>query len=345
MSAWQDPSRPPEEEPKKRKGFSPGLLALSIGLHALFFLVAGYMVVQEVVLKRKMQFAAPPPAPSATRAVEHRVTLQRKRNAGGSPPQARRIAVAGKASAITLPEMPAMPQTQFVPGRMAGMAGAGLGAGFGIGTGTGMGVGSLAKTGLGLTMFAAKSTGDIVFVIDVSGSNVIGTKSRESYDELEAEAVKAIRLLPPNVKFNVIAFSSEAKMYDDKKLISASVSTKEGAVRWLKNFSPSLVLPKGVNTVTSDEFFRMDKDGKHQGTNTKDALAKAFSLHPTTIVFVSDGAPSNSSPQSIMEAVKGYQGQASRKAVINTIAYKADSGEIFLQQLAEQNGGAFRNIE
>lgn len=334
----------PEPEPKKRRGFSPTLLGLSIALHLIFFVAAGFWAVQEIVLKRKTQFAAAPPTPSATRAVEHKVTLQRKRNAGGAPPQARRIAVAGMAANVALPEMPPMPSSQFVPGRMAGMSGAGLGAGLGFGSGSGMGVGSLSKTGLGLTMFAQRNTGDIVFVIDISSSNVIGLKTRKSYDELEEEATKAIRLLAPNVRFNVITFASKAQPYD-KALIAASVSTKEGAVRWLKNQSPCRVLPDKVEKVTPEEYLKYDKDMLHQGTYTKEALAAAFALKPATIVFVSDGMPQDASPQNILEAVKGFQDKLSRKVVINTIAYKADSGEIFMQQLADQNGGIFKSVE
>jgi prenyltransferase beta subunit len=71
------------------------------------------------------------------------VTLQKKINAGGSPAQARRIAVTGLATQITLPDMPSVPttSTQFVAGRMAGMGGAGMGTGLGFGNGSGMGVG------------------------------------------------------------------------------------------------------------------------------------------------------------------------------------------------------------
>lgn len=333
-----------DDEPKKRKGFSPALLGLSVGLHLLFFVLAGFWAVQEIVLKRKLQFSAAPPSASATKSVEHRVTLQRKKNAGGAPTQSRRIAVAGMAAKIAIPEMPAMPSSQFLPGRMAGMSGAGLGKGLGFGSGTGMGAGALAKTGLGLTMFAVKSTGDIIFLIDISGSNVTGTKTPKSYDELELEASKAIRLLPPSVKFNVITFASKSEAFS-KNLIMASASTKEEAVRWLKARSPCRVLPKSVEKVTPDEYYRYDRDMQHQGTYTKEALAAAFAMKPATLVFVSDGMPQDDSPQNILEAVKGLQAKLSRKAVVNTIAYKADSGQIFMQQLAEQNGGVFKNIE
>lgn len=333
----------PEGEPKKRRGFSPGLLTVSVVLHVAFAVVASFSVVQHIALQRKLQFAAAPPVASATKAVEHRVRLQ-KRSAGGAPAQARRIAVSGMAASIALPEMPAMASTSFIPGRMAGLGGAGAGPGLGFGTGGGMGVGSMAKGGLGLTMFGMRSSGEVVVVIDVSGSNVVGIKSRKSYDELEAEAIKAIRLLTPNAKFNVIAFSSEANAFD-KELVSASVSSKESAIRFLKSYSPCRVIPKGDETITREKFYELDREGRHQGTSSKKALTAAFALKPTSIIFVSDGQPTDSSTASILETVQTLQKQLARKAVINTIAYKADSGAIFLQQLAEQNGGNFKIIE
>ncbi len=149
----------PSPRKSKRKAFSATFLTVSIGLHLIVALGAGYWVVQRYEAKRKLQFAAGPPTASPSkRALEHQVSLQKKKNAGGSPAQAKRISVTGLAAKITLPEMPAIPSasTQFVAGRMAGMGGAGFGSGLGFGNGSGMGVGGGAG-GLGLTMFGARS--------------------------------------------------------------------------------------------------------------------------------------------------------------------------------------------
>lgn len=145
----------------KRKGFSASFLAVSIAVHLILGLGAGYWVVQKIQTKRKLQFTGGPPTVSPSkRALEHKVSLQRKKNAGGAPAQARRIAVTGLAANITLPEMPAMPNasTQFVAGRMAGMGGAGFGTGLGFGSG--MGTGGMGKGGLGLTMFGTRGGSD-----------------------------------------------------------------------------------------------------------------------------------------------------------------------------------------
>lgn len=161
------PSDPPRIEGRpshgggghKRKAFSGAFMIASIVLHLTLGLGAGYWVVQKLETKRKLQFAGgPPTATPSKRALEHKVSLSKKRNAGGSPAQARRIAVAGLASKITLPDMPSVPttSTQFVAGRMAGMGGAGFGTGLGFGSGSGMGVGGMGAGGLGLTMFGTR---------------------------------------------------------------------------------------------------------------------------------------------------------------------------------------------
>lgn len=155
----------PTDSPKpKRKGWSASFLGISIALHLVFGLGAGYWVVQQINAKRKLQFSGGPPTVSASkRALEHKVSLQKKKNAGGAPAQARRIAVSGLAANITLPEMPSMPNTstQIVAGRMSGMGGAGFGTGMGFGNGSGMGVGGMGKGGLGLTMFGARTGGGL----------------------------------------------------------------------------------------------------------------------------------------------------------------------------------------
>ena len=144
------PARPQQpgaaESTPGRKAFSSRFMAISIGVHVILGLGACFWVVQNIEGKRKLQFANGPPSTNPSkRALEHRVSLQNKKNAGGAPAQAQRIAVTGLAAKITLPDLPSVPttSTQFVAGRMAGMGGAGFGTGLGFGNGSGMGVGGM----------------------------------------------------------------------------------------------------------------------------------------------------------------------------------------------------------
>lgn len=159
----QLPTTPASPKKVKRKLFSAGFLVVSIGLHLVLGMGAGYWVIQQIAAKRKLQFSGGPPTTNPSkRALEHKVSLQKRKNAGGAPAQAKRISVQGLASNITLPEMPAMAiSSQFATGRISGMGGAGFGTGLGFGNGNGMGVGGLGTGGLGLTMFGARGGGGL----------------------------------------------------------------------------------------------------------------------------------------------------------------------------------------
>jgi hypothetical protein len=200
----------------KRKAFSASFLTVSISLHLILALGAGYWVVQRIEAKRKLQFAAGAPTANPNkRALEHKVSLQKKKNAGGSPAQAKRISVTGLAAKITLPEMPAVPttSTQFVAGRMGGMGGAGFGSGLGFGNGNGMGVGGSGAGGLGLTMFGARG-----------GSGLTGT----FYDLKQTKSRKPSDMAgPPNEPFN--AHSAENKLY------------AETVRKFVKDWNPSVL--------------------------------------------------------------------------------------------------------
>ncbi len=152
----------PHAEPPPRKTFWAKLIAskflfISIVAHLLFGLGATYFIVQRVQAKRKLTFRGGPPSPNPSkRALEHKVSMAKKKT-GGAPPQAKRIVSAG-ISKVSLPEMPTMPTASSVmQGMAAGMGGVGSGQGFGAGgTGGGMGGGG----GGGMTLFGFRGTGD-----------------------------------------------------------------------------------------------------------------------------------------------------------------------------------------
>ena len=97
---------------------------------------------------------------------------------------------------------------------MSGMGGAGFGAGMGFGSGMGSGMGGGAGGGGGMSFFGFRSAAtSVVFVIDISGSMIMGKKDADSYDRLEKETIKAIQGLPPASKMNLIAFSAEPNLF------------------------------------------------------------------------------------------------------------------------------------
>ena len=95
-------------------------------LHLLFGVTAGYIYVARYAGKRKMTFSGGPPTTNPSqRALEHQVSMGKKRNMMSAPAQAKRITTSGLAK-VALPDMPAMPALNDVlPSRMAGMGGMG----------------------------------------------------------------------------------------------------------------------------------------------------------------------------------------------------------------------------
>jgi hypothetical protein len=321
------------------------LFFVSVIVHVFFGVVAAFFVVQNIQTKRKLTFQEGPPVVNAThRAIEHKVSMVQKKRTGGAPPQSRRIVSTGMSS-ISLPEMPRMPAANLMsPSAMPGMAGAGFGPGTGVGSAASpaMGAGRGAAGG-GFSFFGFRgATGSIVYVVDISGSMVQGAKDRHSYERLEQEVITSVNALSPGMKFNIIAFGLESFVYQ-RSLVFATAMEKEKAIKWLKSYSPCLLIPQGQDK--GDGVLWVSKEGKrHNGTSSKLALQKAFELVPDTIVFVSDGEPTDDQRDKILWRVKELQESRPKKAVINAFAYKADSGQFFMEKLATDNGGRFTDV-
>ncbi len=137
---------------------------LSVGAHAVLIAIATALVVQNVVLKKKVPFEAAAQSPQVSmRALEYKVSAPQ--SGGSSPMLAKRI-TAKSASKITLPEMPALPDvSEVLPVAMPGLGGAGIGSGLGSGTGSGTG-GSGHGLGTGETLFGFRER---------SGGSLVGT--------------------------------------------------------------------------------------------------------------------------------------------------------------------------
>ncbi len=138
------PAVPEEKKERKltlwQRIVASKILFGSILAHLLFGAGATFYVVQQMETKRKTTFqGGPPTVKASSRALEHQVSMSKKKNTQSAPAQAKRIMTKGLA-AIALPEMPSMPNaSEIIPNRMAGMGGTGIG--FGVGGGGGMGGG------------------------------------------------------------------------------------------------------------------------------------------------------------------------------------------------------------
>jgi len=319
---------------------------VSVIVHVGFGVAAAFFVVQNIQTKRKMTFKEGPPVVNAThRAIEHKVSMVQKKKTGGAPPQNRRIVSTG-ISAISLPEMPRMPSsTLMTPSAMPGMSGAGFGAGAGAGAvmspSTAAGRGSV---GGGFSFFGFRgATGSILYVVDISGSMILGNNDRTSYERLEQEVITSLSALSPAMKFNVITFATDVFVYQ-RTMVAATPMEKEKAIKWLKSYSPCLLLANGQLTLNQTQL-KSPAFARHGGTSSKMALKKSFQLAPDTIVFVSDGEPKDDQRDKIWHMAKEQQELRTKKAVINTFAYKAISGKEFMEKLAKDNGGRYTDVK
>ena len=149
------PSGPPRYPWWHWRRFGLNFLTISIVAHLLFGLGATYLIVQTIQGKRKQTFAGPPQSPNApTRAIEHKVQMQKKQQTMSAPAPVKRITTTSNAK-VALPAMPAMPKmdSAITPMAMAGMGGTGMSLGMGTGGG---GSGGGGGGGGGLSLFGLR---------------------------------------------------------------------------------------------------------------------------------------------------------------------------------------------
>jgi len=332
---------PPELPAPRRKTLWTKILAskflvVSIVVHLLFGAGAAVYVVQRYQSDRKLTFKAGPPTSNPSkRAMEHKVSVAKKKNSMSAPAQARRITTSGLAK-VALPEMPSMPTaTTVTANKMAGMGGFGTGVGPAGGSGGGgMGGGG---GGSGVNFFGLRAQAKtIVFVFDVSGSMIMGNKSAASYAKLEDEIIKVITSLTPGTKFGLVGFAKEADAYRQEP-VDARQDEKTNAVRWLKSMNPTHAIKTGSS-------FKDYKNGRHQGTRADLGLERAFKMKPDTIFFISDGEPSGTTPDEVYKQVEEAQRNLTKPATVNAVAFLAEGGQKFMKSLAEKNQGVFRKV-
>ena len=343
-------------------------LFAAIGVHIIFGIVATIWIISSNQQPRK-KFMAPGAGPdSAKQSAEHKVSLGRKQSTMSAPEQAKRVTTNSAFAKVALPEMPELPSatTDVFANRAIGMGGSGTSSGV---TGTSGGGGS--GNGSGINFFGLRTRAkSIVLLVDVSDSMVMdpsrgsarpGVAARapikgiQTYAALEAEVWRVIRSLDASIKFNVVCFAGDVKPYQEAMLVSATNAQKEGAIRFIRQYSPAL------NAIAEQRAKERAAAGfqaapgastdathfNHGATRTKEALKYAFKMNPDAICLVSDGIPTDGGVggTEILTELKTMQAALPRPAVINVVAYLADGGQKFMDDLAKQNQGSFKEIK
>jgi hypothetical protein len=163
----------------------------------------------------------------------------------------------------------------------------------------------------------------VVFVIDHSGSMKSSVDGITRLEEAQKELEGAIKLLPEDAWFDVIAYNVDLTPWQGR-LMQAVPLAKSDAVR----FSTSLY-PERKTAIF---------DALIEGVTHEDNLE--------LVLFLSDGQPTAGKivdRTAIIQAVTAVN--VYRRVSINTIGIDARGpSELFLQELASQNFGTYRSI-
>ncbi len=360
----------PKEPTIWQKLLTRKFLFVSILVHILLAIAATFYVIKSETVTRKKFMAPGAGADAAKQGAEHKVSLGRKQSTMSAPDQAKRVTTTSALAKVALPEMPELPTatTDVFANRAIGLGGSGNAFGA---TGTPGGGGS--GGGSGINFFGLRTRAkSIIFLVDVSDSMVMdlnlgvvatpglptsslpkkAVKGPATYAALEREVTRAIRTLDASMSFSVVCFAGEVASYQPM-LKPAIDSEKERSIKWIQERSPSLnVVAEARAADRAAAGFKAVAGAttnvtkfNHGGTRAAAALDLAFSMNPDAICFVSDGIPTDKIATQILTDVQGKQKQMPRPAVINVIAYLADSGQKFMQDLASQNQGAFKEIK
>lgn len=145
-------------------------------------------------------------------------------------------------------------------------------------------------------------------------------------ERLARQVQVAVRNFDEGTRFNLIAFSSDARTWKPKGLVPASGKNKEEAVKWLEALQPG------------------------GATSADKALQAAFALEEAdAIVFVTDGAPTDPSGKpldatgwrQILDEVKRMN--RVRKVKIDVITI-AEGNTDFTKDLARENEGEYLTV-
>jgi hypothetical protein len=154
-------------------------------------------------------------------------------------------------------------------------------------------------------------------------------------DVAKHELKKAVQKLAKGAKFSMVAFNQGALVWKEQP-VEATPDVREEAYKWIRDLKPS-------GSTYSEGALRVAF--KIAGLGAIDKAYPEVSID--TIMFLSDGAPTNNDPaagklapfEPILALVREWNSQ--KRVVINCIAIDMQPGNQFMKLLAEENGGTF----
>ena len=234
------PPAPPRRPWYHWRRFGLNFLTISVLVHVFLGVGATYLVVQRFQAQHKQNFIAPPSTSTApTRALEHKVQMQKKQQTMSAPAPVKRITTTSS-SKIALPSVPAMTQldSNITPLSMAGMGGTGMGLGMGTGGGSGTGGG-----GGGLSLFGMRGGTDGLvgtFYDYKVNQSYMPIKGAPKFGDLLREVLPVNGPWHPETPF--MHYTSPTKLHARYLMFPAILDTEAGAAFQSPRSGPGLWL-------------------------------------------------------------------------------------------------------
>ena len=209
----------------------------------------------------------------------------------------------------------------------------------------------------------------VIFVIDISGSMEEPLLNREKFllqgrtykslvkmEVVKQELIRTIENLNDRTFFNVVAFATKVKRWNERGLVAANILNRKNAAAWIDSLQP---IGGQSQSLKRNAGLSGSAGGNEGKTNFYDALMEALDAKSAqagydtnlgsqvdTIFFLSDGDPTAgpmTETERILAEVKRVN--SLRKIKINTINIgKNERGKMLMQMLADQNGGKFLDL-
>lgn len=197
--------------------------------------------------------------------------------------------------------------------------------------------------GPGSTIDPTKLSGQVLFLLDISGSMAIG----ERYPLAERWLKELVQKLAPDVRFNVLLFSDKTSLLFGREYLPASARVKKRLATYLKRR-----MKKGIDrTRFTDLHQAMKLALDHVGTKT--------------VIVLSDGVPTAGkikNPETLLSWIEGYRTRADAvgkaktpprihvRSLLGGHAKRSQAGEdkeaarTFLRLLAQKSGGSYGEV-
>ncbi|HEY7529421.1 MAG TPA: VWA domain-containing protein [Gemmatimonadota bacterium] len=137
---------------------------------------------------------------------------------------------------------------------------------------------------------------------------------RKKVEEAKREVAGAIEGLEDGQGFGIVYFEDTPHLWRDS-LVAADDGTREEAAKFVR---------------------KVEGGG---GTGIKQAVEMAFGLGPETIVLVTDGEPTDASPQQILDRIAELNPDGA--VVVHAVGVGEDHDRDFMRAVAGANGGEY----